>query len=119
MSDSLQTPTAPPRLGIFGSLRQVVLILLGMILFSSTALIAVRLYNKPQAAADSVVQARLERLAAKRAEEAKIHTYHWVDQKAGVVALPVERAMELTASELKNKPVRRSEVAPPPPAPTP
>lgn len=116
MTTPHNAPTAPPQLGLFGSVRQIVLILLGMILISAVTTLIVRQFNKPAAAADAVAQARLERLAAKRAEEAKIHTYAWIDKNAGTVSLPVERAMELAAAELKSKPVRRTEMAPPPPA---
>ena len=31
------------------------------------------------------------------AEEAKLHSYGWVDRKAGVIRIPIERAIELTA----------------------
>jgi hypothetical protein len=117
MTTPHNAPTTPPKLGIFGSLRQIVLILLGMILIASTTFIVVRLYNKPAVAADAVVQARLEKLAAKRAEAAKADAYAWIDKNAGTVSLPVARAMELTLAELKAKPVRRTEVAPAPSAP--
>jgi hypothetical protein len=30
-------------------------------------------------------------------EEARLHSYGWVDRKAGVIHIPIERAMELTA----------------------
>jgi hypothetical protein len=40
---------------------------------------------------------RREKLDAMHANEAKhAHSYAWIDQKAGVVQLPIERAMELT-----------------------
>jgi hypothetical protein len=36
-----------------------------------------------------------------RAEQAgQIHGYRWVDREAGVVAIPIERAMDITAREL-------------------
>jgi hypothetical protein len=37
------------------------------------------------------------------AEAAQISSYGWIDQTAGVVRLPIERAMELTARELASK----------------
>lgn len=110
-------PTAPPKLGIFGSLRQIVLILLGMILITAASFIIIRVYNKPAATADAVVQARLEKLAAKRADAAKADAYAWIDKNAGTVSLPVDRAMELALAELKAKPVRRTDVVPAPPVP--
>ncbi len=33
------------------------------------------------------------RIKAERAAEAKIHSYHWVDKKRGLVSIPIERAM--------------------------
>ena len=37
------------------------------------------------------------------AEAKKAAGYGWVDQKAGVVQLPIDRAMELTAQDLASK----------------
>ena len=49
-------------------------------------------------------------LRKKHAEQAS--TYSWVDQKAGVVQLPIERAMQLTAEKYGSK-----KRATPPPTP--
>jgi|UniRef100_UPI004049BD19 hypothetical protein len=47
---------------------------------------------------------RKERLAELRANEIKhAHSYAWVDQQAGVVQLPIERAMELTVQRYQTK----------------
>ena len=47
---------------------------------------------------------RRETLQQLHESEAKQATgYGWVDQKAGVVRLPIERAMELTARDLASK----------------
>jgi hypothetical protein len=44
--------------------------------------------------------ARRATLQDLRAQEAKqVTSYGWVDQKAGVVRLPIDRAMELTAAK--------------------
>jgi hypothetical protein len=40
------------------------------------------------------------------AEEAKLHSYGWVDKNAGVIRIPIERAMDLTAQ--RGLPVRTS-----------
>jgi hypothetical protein len=41
-----------------------------------------------------------EELRALRAtEDARLHGYGWVDRRAGVVRIPIERAMELVAQE--------------------
>ena len=37
------------------------------------------------------------------AQAAQLSTYAWIDQKAGVVRLPIDRAMELTAKEMASK----------------
>ena len=42
-------------------------------------------------------RAVLQELRAKEAKQAT--SYEWVDQKAGVVRLPIERAMQLTADQ--------------------
>ena len=47
-------------------------------------------------------QKTLAELHAKEAAQAK--SYGWVDQKAGVVHLPLERAMELTLQKYAAKP---------------
>ena len=46
-------------------------------------------------------QKALADLRAKQAEQAA--TYGWVDQKAGTVRLPIERAMELVVQEHQGK----------------
>ncbi len=43
-------------------------------------------------------------------EEAELHNYGWIDQKAGVVRLPIDRAMELMAQ--RGLPVRGDPNAP-------
>ncbi|HWA87793.1 MAG TPA: hypothetical protein VG710_16300 [Opitutus sp.] len=47
---------------------------------------------------------RKQNLAELRAKHAaQLATYGWVDQKAGVVQLPIERAMELTIQKYAKK----------------
>lgn len=49
-------------------------------------------------------QGRTERLAELRGkEQSAATTYGWVDQSAGVVRLPIERAMELVVAEQGRK----------------
>jgi hypothetical protein len=43
------------------------------------------------------------------AEEQKLNSYDWVDQKTGIVRIPIERAMDLLAQ--RGLPVRPQEVA--------
>lgn len=48
---------------------------------------------------------RRQNLAELRAKEAKqLTSYAWVDQQAGAVQLPIERAMELTLQHYRKKP---------------
>ena len=46
---------------------------------------------------------RLTLKELREAEAAQISGYAWIDQKAGVVRLPIDRAMELTARDLAAK----------------
>jgi hypothetical protein len=50
----------------------------------------------------------LSRLVAEQQEQ--LGAYRWVDQKAGVAAIPIDRAMDLTVRELDR--ARVSQVAP-------
>jgi F0F1-type ATP synthase membrane subunit b/b' len=55
-------------------------------------------------------EARRKTLREQQEKEAKQRqSYGWADQKAGVVQLPIERAMELTAQDLASKqPARKN-----------
>ncbi len=46
---------------------------------------------------DSQVPEELARLRAQQLEE--LHSYRWIDPRKGVVAIPIERAMELIVRE--------------------
>jgi len=103
--------TTPQSMGTFSKLRLVALILLGMVLFSSAAWLLARSLNKPEAAAGVIVTERLKKLEANRAAaKSAVASYAWQDKAAGKVQISVDRAVELTISELKNKPVKRSDV---------
>lgn len=57
---------------------------------------------------------RAAKLAALQKEDAsEISKYAWIDSAAGIVQIPVDRAMELEAAVLKNKPVRPAGIIPP------
>ena len=45
--------------------------------------------------------AKLQDLRAQ--EQTELTTYGWIDQKAGVVRLPIDRAMELTMQSLQSR----------------
>lgn len=90
----------------------LVTIVFVLALFAIFAIVVARYYT-PTAAAPQDQQAenlpkdlqwkatpetRKQALAALREKQAKQATsYAWVDQKAGIIQLPIERAMELTA----------------------
>ena len=66
------------------------------------------------------VNTQLRQLRAE--EQAKLGYYRWADRKAGIVRIPLERAMELTLAEWKHRPDgfvpgTPSPVAPPASAP--
>ena len=83
-------------------------------LFAAALLVAHYLYRQPTLAPyndapenlskdlqwRATAAARREALVEmKAAQMKKLQGYSWVDQKAGVVHLPIERAMELTAEK--------------------
>jgi F0F1-type ATP synthase membrane subunit b/b' len=56
----------------------------------------------------ATAEARRKALVELRdAEAKKVSGYAWVDQKAGTVQLPIDRAMELTARELAAKQAKK------------
>jgi len=55
---------------------------------------------------------QLDLAAMRTREEAELHSYGWVDRQAGVVRLPIDRAMELMAQ--RGLPVRGDPNAPKP-----
>jgi hypothetical protein len=108
---SSSSATTPQSMGAFTKLRLVALILLGMILFAFSAWLLSRAQNKPEKAAGVVVTERLKKLEANRAAaQTAVASYAWQDKATGKVRIPVDRAVELTIPELKNKPVKRSDV---------
>ena len=64
-----------------------------------------------------VVAPRSEELAGVVAEQqTQLHTYRWVDRQRGVVAIPIERAMELVAREQQGAATAARAAEPTPPA---
>ena len=69
-------------------------------------LLVVYLPKQPAPLGDGIKtsEQRKTALAELRANEAKVATgYAWVDQSKGVVQLPIDRAIELTLSDLEAK----------------
>jgi len=50
--------------------------------------------------ADKVIEPKSAELSVHLANQAaELHNYRWIDQKKGVVGIPIERAMELIVEE--------------------
>jgi hypothetical protein len=66
-------------------------------------------------------KARAEKLKTLREEDAKaLTTYGWINKDKGVARIPIERAMELTVTELaQKKPAPAYAIATPGPQPSP
>ena len=102
MSDSSTNFSFPHRTPVFTTM----IVLLAFALFGWLAL---RYYAPSARAVDRIEGVRspedrkkvLTDLRKKEHDEAT--TYGWVDQKAGVVRLPIERAIELTVQEHAKK----------------
>ncbi|HVS51451.1 MAG TPA: hypothetical protein VHD62_03780 [Opitutaceae bacterium] len=105
MSDPVSQPARPV------SLFTIVFL---FVLFGAFLFVA-RHYYQPSATAPQIAEpenfskdlawkatreSRRQELAALRQQQiAQGQSYAWVDQKAGIVQLPIERAMELTAQK--------------------
>lgn len=107
------TQPAPKRLGPLG----LGAIVAGFLIFGAATL---WLRNQPAGRTDIETDRalqRAERLAKLREGDSKaLAEYSWVDRGAGVVGLPLERAIELALPTLKAKPVRQGPLIPPPAA---
>ena len=102
MSDSSSNFSFPHRTPVFTA----ILVLLSFALF---AWLATRIYRPHAFTVDKIegVKTPADRkalLADHRSKEQSDSTsYGWIDQKAGIVRLPIEQAMELTVSEHAKK----------------
>jgi hypothetical protein len=93
------------------------------------SLLTRRLAQAEEEAAKLGLAERVTRLEAlRKADREALGSYRWIDRDKGVIALPIERAMELEEERLKSKPVGPSAVPlpgallrqpPPPSAPKP
>lgn len=60
---------------------------------------------------DKRAQARFDKLRELRlSDEKKLNNYAWVDKAKGTVSIPIERAMDLTLADLKQKKIEPSAV---------
>ena len=85
--------------------------IVGLCLFSIIALFWLRLNPKPQSYDQKRATVRLKMLRdLKIDDENKLGHYSWVDEKKGILQVPISRAEELVVTELKNKPAQPSAV---------
>src|SRR5262249_1943119 len=95
---------------VIGTVAALVVVVLGIAQFFDIAVrdeIQEKVLSQPSSA--------LRDLHA--SEQSRLQTYAWVDQKAGVVRIPVDRAIELTLRDWDKRPtglVKVDEGAPPP-----
>lgn len=108
-----QVKLTGPRFAVY-----ILLIMLGFGLMGGISFYIYAHKNRDADMAADVVGNRTKVAAAVHAAEKQtLTTYAWVDQKAGLVRVPVERAMELELPELQKKPVQKSAVLVNPPVP--
>jgi hypothetical protein len=102
MSDSSSNFSFPHRTPVFTA----IIVLVSFALF---AWLAAKIYRPHAALVDKIegVKSPADRkalLAEHRSKELSDSTsYGWIDQKAGLVRLPIDRAMELTVRESAKK----------------
>jgi hypothetical protein len=78
--------------------------ILGFCLFSIVALFWSRLNPKQETYEQKRAAVRTKMLQDLRLEdEKKLNNYSWVDEKKGIVQIPIERAEEIVMAELKTK----------------
>jgi hypothetical protein len=101
MSDRPANFSFPHRTPVFTALIVIVC-------FASFAWLAKKIYS-PHARTVQAVEGvrspadRKQLLAETRAKEQAANGYGWADQSKGVVRLPIDRAIELTARDLAKK----------------
>lgn len=91
--DDVKTSTVA-LVGLIGAIVTFAVMLLVMVLYQQ---VSTRLVYDRQ-----ISQAPAELSEAIANQEARLAEYRWVDQPKGVVAIPIERAMELVVSELSS-----------------
>ena len=88
--------------------------LMGLAIFSGFVLLVIvwfKLQGSNQTYDDQRSAARSTKLAALRADDHKaLSNYAWANKEKGVARIPIDRAMELVAADLKNATVAPSSV---------
>lgn len=60
--------------------------------------------NRPKAIDEKTIETRKATLIKVREEQhVKVSTYGWVDQKAGIVHIPVDQAIQITLNDLNQQ----------------
>jgi ATP/ADP translocase len=82
-----------------------------IVFFASVIFLEVIFYQfqSQQRFADAASQPPLELTNLVQKQQARLAEYRWVDQKKGIVAIPIDRAMERVVVELSNsdRPARK------------
>ena len=87
----------------------VLAIFIGFVLFLGVGIWMVYFADKPTFEAEQAA-GREEKLKARVAQdEYFLNNYGWVNEAQGVVRIPIDRAIQLTIEDLKNKPVISSD----------
>ncbi len=99
---SEQPPTSEPG-GL--SLSLSALSIFGLLLSFLLVVIILVAFNRPAPVGDRISQKRDNTLMEVRNwHEEILTTYGWIDQSAGIVRVPIDRAMELTLKDLSGEP---------------
>ena len=102
MSDSSSNFTFPHRTPVFTAI--IVLIAFALFAWLANKIYRPHAYTVDKIEGVKTPEERKELLAEHRAKEkAESTTYGWVDQKAGIVRIPIDRAMELVVRENAKK----------------
>ena len=87
-----------------------------LLFFASIILLEVMFYHMEaqQRFEKDVSQPFPELTALVQRQQAKLADYRWVDEKKGIVAIPIDRAMELVVADLPKspEPAERKEAKP-------
>ena len=97
----------------------IVAVIGALIVFVLIVALQAYFYNAEETEREGKVYAEVpQELAGLRAQQVEqLNSYHWVDQSKGTVAIPIERALELTVRDqgvLPFSPVTQAPTAPAP-----
>lgn len=117
MSDN---PNPSSSLGLFPRLSDSYVSAIGIVAASAifaVVMIAAYLPNRPPPVNHTITAERSKRLTTLHAKETDAYnSYGWADKAAGVVRIPIPKAMELFVAEGELPKLPEAEKQPPPPA---